>query len=89
MHQNHFGLEEQTKMHMKCTNTKLCMNCIYSSSNNMCMCDCLQILTIKKSYINSVIAGMIVSAAVNQKKRKNGKIAQFLPVPVANSIRYG
>ena len=40
-----------------------------------------------KSYINSVIAGMMVRAAVHKKKRKNGKIAQFLLVPVGNSIR--
>ena len=38
------------------------------------MCDCLYSAIPKKSYINSVIAGMVVSAAVNHK-RENGMIA--------------
>ena len=33
--------------------------------NNMCMCDHLHRVMPKKSYINSVIAGMVVRAAVN------------------------
>ena len=53
------------------------------------MCDCLYSAIPKKSYINSVIAGMVVSAAVNHKKRENGMIAQLLPDPEGNSIRNG
>ena len=37
-------------------------------------------------YINSVIAGIVVKAAVNQKKRENGTTAQFLPDPMKNNI---
>ena len=43
----------------------------------------------KKPYINSVIAGMVVKAAVNQKKREDGMIDQFLPVPVGINIAHG
>ena len=40
-----------------------------------------------KAYINIVIAGMAVRAAVNQKKAEKGKTAQLLPDPVGSSIR--
>ena len=41
-----------------------------------------------KSYIlKSVIAGMAVRAAVNQKKREKGTTAQLLRDPVGSSIR--
>ena len=55
----------------------------------MCICDCLSSVIPNMSYINSVIAGMTVKAAVNQKKREDRKTAQFLLIPVGNSIRYG
>ena len=40
-----------------------------------------------KAYINTVIAGMAVRAAVNQKKVEKGTTAQLLPDPVGSSIR--
>ena len=40
-----------------------------------------------KSYINSVIAGMAVMAAVNQKKGENETMAQLLPNPVGSRIK--
>ena len=55
----------------------------------MYMCDCLHSVIPKKSYTNTVIAGKVMSPAVNHKKRENGMIPQFLPVPVGNSIRHG
>ena len=44
-------------------------------ANNKCMSDHLHSVIPKKFYINSVIAGMVVSAAVNHKKREKGIIA--------------
>ena len=41
----------------------------------MCTKDHLLRITSNKSYINSVIAGMAVRAAVNEKKRENGTTA--------------
>ena len=41
----------------------------------------------RKSYINIVIAAMVVSAAVNQQERENRNTSQFLLVPVGNGIK--
>ena len=56
-------------------------------ADNVCMRDCFCSVKPKTSYISSVITGMVVRAAVHQKERKSWKIAQFLLVPVGNSIR--
>ena len=53
----------------------------------MCLCDCLHTVVPNKFYINGVIASMVVRAAVNQKKRENETIAQFVPDLVENNIR--
>ena len=50
----------------------------------MSMCDCSDKVT-QISYINNVIVGMVVSAAVNEKEREDEMIAQFLPDPEENS----
>ena len=55
----------------------------------MCMCENLHTCSVKTKQvlrINIVIAGMVLRAAVNQKKGENGTTAQPLPDPVENSI---
>ena len=48
----------------------------------MCVYDHLQSIMSSKSYINSVIVGMVVRIAVNQKKRENGMTAQLPGDPI-------
>ena len=57
--------------------------------NKMCMCEHLRTCSVKTKqvlHINTVIAEMVLVAAVNQKKGEYGTTAQLLPDPVENSI---
>ena len=62
---------------------------VWNPINKMCVCEHLHTCSLKTKqvlHINIVIAGMVLVAAVNQKKRENGTTAQLLPDPVEESI---